>query len=209
MSDQYGYGQNQNGPYGPYTPPPQDPTPPKRRRTGRIVVAVVVACFVGIITVGSCTALMFDGAVTAGTNDTRPQVKPTQSAPGPSVPTPTPTVEPTPEPKPTPTPKPKPAVKRWVTLTKLTGSSNKASAAFTTTGGRIKLVYTFAGSAYVVGAVYFLDEDQDLTVDGGIPEVMITESTRDATELHKAAGTYYVSVKAANARYTVSVQEYR
>lgn len=206
MSNQYGYGPHQNGPYGPYQPPQQTPPPPKRRRTGRIVVAVVVACLVGIIGVGSCTALMFDGAVTAGTNDTRPQVQPTRSEPGPSVPTPTPE---TTKPTPTPTPTPKPAVKRWVTLAKITGSSNKATEEFTTTGGRLKLVYTFAGSSYVVGAVYFLEQGQDLTVDGGIPEVMVTEATRDATELHKAAGTYYVSVKAANARYTVSVQEYR
>jgi len=105
QNDQYGYGPDQRGPYStpdqrPYGQVPPEhfrqggpvrelPKPPKRRRTGRVVVLVVVFCLLGIITVGSCTALMFDGAVDAGKADSAPQVKPTESEPGPAVPSPT------------------------------------------------------------------------------------------------------------------------
>lgn len=105
MNDnQYGYGPDQRGPYStpeqrPYGQvPPEHFRPggpirelpkPKRRRTGRVVAIVVGFCLLGIVTVGSCTALMFDGAIDATSGDSAPHVQPPVSEPGPAVPSPT------------------------------------------------------------------------------------------------------------------------
>lgn len=85
----YGYGAHQQGPYhagGPITPLPK---PPKRKRPGRVVAIVVGICLAGIVLIGGCTALMFDGAIDAGKADSAPQVQPTASEPGTPVPSPT------------------------------------------------------------------------------------------------------------------------
>jgi hypothetical protein len=197
---QYAYGAQP----GPYPQPPAPPQKPKRK-PWKVFLAVVGGLFGGLLLLGIVASIV---------SPAPPAELPVEETTKAGVPAPAPSTPPLPpaasasapvEQKTTQAPAPA----KWVTLVKMTGSSNKSSKTITTTGGQLRLVYSFAGAQYVVGAIYFLDEGQDLTQDGGIPEVMVTEATRDSSELHKDAGRYYVAVKAANARYTVQVQELR
>jgi hypothetical protein len=97
-NNQYGYGSNQRGPYStpeqrPFGQVPPESfrplPPPRKRRTGRVVAIVVGLCLLGILTVGSCTALMFDGAIDATKADSAPHITPPSTPPGPAVPSPT------------------------------------------------------------------------------------------------------------------------
>lgn len=102
-----------------------------------------------------------------------------------------------------------PAPKKWVTLTTLKGKSPKSSDTIKTTGGRVRLSYAFSGGEYMVGTIYLLKEGTDLNVDGGIPDVSVSQEMADSTILRKAAGSYFVHVTSANTTYTVTVAEER
>jgi hypothetical protein len=107
---------------------------------------------------------------------------------------------------------PKPAAKKFVKLVTLSGKADKQSDTIKTTGGKIRLSYTFTDpskSGIIVAGIYFLKEGTDLQKDGGIPEVMISEPGKDTTTLRKDAGEYYLKVTAANTNYTVVVEEER
>lgn len=71
------------------------------------------------------------------------------------------------------------------------------------------MTYNFRGGDMMIGGIYLLDAGTDLHKDGGIPEVMVSEAGKDSTMLYRDAGRYFVKVTAANAKYTVTLQELR
>jgi hypothetical protein len=105
-----------------------------------------------------------------------------------------------------------PAPASWHTVIKASGDAKKRTDLFDLHGGRAKLTYTFtdtAGYGMVVGAIYVLDEGANLEQDGGIPEVMVSKPGTDSTELTPSTGRHYLLVDAANAHWTVTIQELR
>jgi hypothetical protein len=110
-----------------------------------------------------------------------------------------------------PSEQPKPAAKKWVKLVTLTGTADKQSDTIKTTGGKVRITFTFKNTASIggIGAIYFLDEGTDLQNDGGIPEVMVTEPGKDVTTLRKDAGEYFLKISSANFKYSVAVEEER
>jgi hypothetical protein len=99
----------------------------------------------------------------------------------------------------------------WTEVVSLTGRTDKSSAVFELTGGEAQLKYEFSGDPDMsVGAVYLLEEGTDLQVDGGIPQVMITEPGADSTVLHRQPGRYYLHVTAGNMdSWKVTIEEKR
>lgn len=105
-------------------------------------------------------------------------------------------------------PKQEEAKKSWTKVIALEGKTDKNSDTIKLTGGKVRLIHEFKGDM-IIGAVYVLDEGTDLMKDGGIADVMISEAGKDETILRKGKGSYYVSVKAANADYKVVLEEYK
>jgi len=97
--------------------------------------------------------------------------------------------------------------KSWVTVAELKGNANKGSDTFNLTGNKKRLTYTFSGDTMIVGSIYVLREGTELMVDGGIPEVMVTEGGTDSTILRRSEGEYYLQVVVANTNYTVVIEE--
>jgi hypothetical protein len=191
--------------YQPYQP--QQPPPPKKRRTWLIVLLSAAGAF--IVLVGGFLAAI--GGAVSEVSDSIETPAPVAT----SVPVEEPTVEVTEDPgaeaaEETTQPPAKPIAKKWVKLVTLNGSADKSSKVITTKGGDLRLTYNFrGGDSLVIGGVYLLDKGTDLMKDGGIPEVMVTEPSKDSTLLYRDAGQYFVKVTAANTRYTVTVEELR
>lgn len=104
------------------------------------------------------------------------------------------------------------AAPEWTTIATVTGNADQQSDTIALTGGKVRVTYEFtdtSGHGMVVGAIYVLTEGTDLMTDGGIPDVMISEAGAGETILRKSAGDYFVKVTAANAEYTVTVEEQR
>lgn len=182
-----------------YQTPPQQFQPPKKSHTFRnVVLGILVG---GFLLIAGCTAIILLGANSIDTS-TLPTDKPTTSAPA------------EPDSKttaPAPTKTAVPAVK-WVKLVTLSGSADKSSDTIKTTGGKIRITYSFKvidDLGGILAAVYLLDEGTDLVKDGGVPDVTVRDAGKDFITLRKAAGEYYLRVMAANARYTVTVEEQR
>jgi len=184
--------------------PPQPPTtPPRKRHVGRNIALAVVGLFI----LGGVISAINGGGTTAPSAIT--------SAPaateGPTSPSAT-TVAEAPAATAAPATTTKPAPKHWTNVISVSGSSDKRTPAFTLHDGRARLRYTFtdsAGYGMVVGAVYVLAEGTSLAADGGIPEVMVSAPGSDSTELAQGPGRYYLDISAANARWTVTIQELR
>lgn len=102
------------------------------------------------------------------------------------------------------------APKKWVTVATLRGSGNKRGESFHLSGGDARLTYRVKGTfeAFVM-AVYVMDKGTSLEKEGGFPEVTPTESGKESTQLAKEAGDYYLEVQAANATWSVTVEEKR
>ena len=185
----------------PYQPAPVQP--PKKSHTFRnVVLGVLVG---GFLLIGGCVALVGYGASEVA--ETYPTIDATETT--------EPTTEVTQEPDPevteeTTQPPAKPVAKKWVKLVTLNGAADKSSKVITLKGGDVRLTYNFRGSeSVVIGAVYLLEKGTDLMRDGGIPEVMVTERSKDSTLLYRDPGAYYVKVTAADTRYTVTLEELR
>lgn len=113
--------------------------------------------------------------------------------------------EPAAEPEPEPVAEP-----TWTTVTTISGSADQQTDTIVLTGGKVRLTYDFvdsSGYGTIVGAVYVLTEGTDIMVDGGIPDVMVSEAGAGETILRKSAGEYYLKVTSANASYTVTIEE--
>lgn len=137
-----------------------------------------------------------------GEKATSPEKKEVQEAPA----TPAPVEQEKTEPAQEAPPPPKP--EEWVTVLEVSGNANKTTDTFELLGGKTKLTYDVKGNPAMFGA-YVLEEGWDFDKQGGIPEVMISESGTDATFLTKSAGKYYVKVISANANWTVKIEELR
>ncbi|MBK0421013.1 DUF4190 domain-containing protein [Leucobacter sp. CSA2] len=98
----------------------------------------------------------------------------------------------------------------WTEVATITGSADQQTDTIALSGGKVRVSYDFtdtAGMGTIVAAIYVMDEGKDLMKDGGIPDVMVTEAGAGETILRKSAGDYYVRVTAANASYTVKIEE--
>jgi hypothetical protein len=98
------------------------------------------------------------------------------------------------------------APKTWQKVAELSGDTSKRSTPFTLSGGQARLKYTVNGNSSLV-AFYVMEQGKDLQKDGGFPEVTVTKTATDETQLTKAAGTYFLDVTAANASWTVTIEE--
>jgi hypothetical protein len=97
--------------------------------------------------------------------------------------------------------------KSWVTITTASGDSDKRTDTFALHGSKTRLTYTFTGGETLVGSIYVMKDGTSLEKDGGFPEVTVEKSGTDSTYLTKDAGNYYLDVKAANASWTVKIEE--
>lgn len=99
----------------------------------------------------------------------------------------------------------------WQEVVTLDGKSDKSRGVFELTGAETRMTYDFHGSGEIgIAAVYLLTEGTDIQVDGGIPELMLTEDDSDETFLHRTAGNYYLDVSAAGfAGWSVTIEEKR
>ncbi len=107
-------------------------------------------------------------------------------------------------------PAPKAHAKRWVTVATLAGGGNKRGAPFRLGDGDKRLAYTVkdtSGIGAVTVGIYILDKGDSLARSGGFPEVMADQAGKDTTRLAQEAGDYYLDVNAANARWSIKVQE--
>lgn len=207
MSNNYGQQTYQQQPVPPqgqpqWQPGMPPPVPPKQKkpffkRTWVIVTGAVVAVFVvigiassgGSGTANNAADTPSGGKTSSGQpadsgKSIQPSQKPAQQAPA----------------------------KKWVKLVTLSGSADKSSDTVKTTGGKLRVSYNFADptkTGMIVAAVYVLDEGVDPQKDGAIPDVMISEPSKDVTTIRKGAGEYYVRITAANTKYTVTVEEER
>lgn len=99
--------------------------------------------------------------------------------------------------------------KQYVKVIELSGNQNKKSDSFTLLGGKQKITYDFQGGDMIVGGIYLMKEGTSKDKEGGIPEVMVQNSGSDSTITRKGSGTYYLDITAANAKWTVIVEEER
>lgn len=183
----YSYGSGQPGPY---SQPPAPPTPPRKKRTAWKWFGGLVAFLIGLILVAGVIGTATDPGKTA-----QLPTEVTSKAGAPK--TPKVTVPPA-------------AAKKWVPLATLTGGTEKTSDTIRTVGGKIRVSWNVTGGDFAVVAIYLLPEGTDLQRDGGIPVAMPDEtSQKDSIVLRKGAGEYFVQVTAANAKYTVKVEEER
>lgn len=98
----------------------------------------------------------------------------------------------------------------WVEVVSLSGTADQASQVFELTGKETRMVYEFIGSdpEMAIAAIYLEKEGTDITVDGGIPAVMLSKPESNTTAVHKKAGQYFLDVKAANLdSWTVRIEE--
>jgi hypothetical protein len=197
---QQNFGQHQPVQGGMPIHPPVQPKQKKPffKRTWVIVTGSILAVFlvIGIANGGGSAPQNTAGSVPSGdvTSSDQPADKPQPSK--------------QPEPKKS---EQKPAAKKWVKLVTMTGSADKQSDTIKTTGGKVRLTFTFKNTASIdgIGAIYLLDEGTDLQKDGGFPDVMVSEPGKDVTTLRKDAGEYFMKISAANFKYTVVVEEER
>jgi len=76
-------------------------------------------------------------------------------------------------------------------------NNDKASEEFEMTGTEARLGHEFTGTGdLAVGTVYLEPERTDLTVDGGIPLLMLDQDETAETMLHNGASRYYQDIKA-------------
>ncbi|OIH82848.1 hypothetical protein BLJ79_18050 [Arthrobacter sp. UCD-GKA] len=101
--------------------------------------------------------------------------------------------------------------KKWTKVIALKGGNDKASETFELTGAEARISYEFTGGGdFAVGAVYLEKEGVDIASDGGIPLLMLDKAETADTVLHKAAGRYFLDVKAAGFDgWTLTVEEKR
>ncbi|WP_410641223.1 hypothetical protein [Amycolatopsis sp. lyj-346] len=99
------------------------------------------------------------------------------------------------------------APKTWQKAIELSGSSAKRSENFKLNGGQTRLKYTVNGGDSIIASFYVMNEGKSLQEDGGFAEVTATKSGSDETRLTKPAGNYYLDVSAANAEWTVAIEE--
>lgn len=98
--------------------------------------------------------------------------------------------------------------KQWVAVLEVSGASSKKTDSFVLKGGKQRITYTFAGNDPLLGIVYIMKEGTNKE-QGAIYDVMTQKAGTDETISRKSAGTYYLDIMAANASWTIKVEEER
>ena len=111
---------------------------------------------------------------------------------------------------PTPTAAP-PAAAEWAEVISVSGNANKRTEVFELSDAPARLRWeatsNVEGFDTIAFAAYVMAEGTSLAEQGGIPEVFVTESGADETQLVKGAGRYYLDVTAANCDWTVVIEQ--
>lgn len=94
----------------------------------------------------------------------------------------------------------------WREVLSISGSDNANSEVFQLTGKAVRLTFSLEGDM-AIGAVYLFEEGHDFDKEGGIPDVMLTGSGLESTDIVKEAGRYFLCVKAANCEWSAAVEE--
>lgn len=158
-------------------------TPPKRRRWP-VVVAIVVAFFIGMGVGRAGQSSPAPAAVGDSTSQGAEKAAGGKAAAA------------------------QPAAKHWVTVAKLTTSSDKDSQDFQLTGAPARMKYATASAGMGVYGIYLLTSGTDISTDGGIPIVSPKAGESDTTVVHRSAGSYYLHVTGTG-RISVTIQEQR
>jgi len=99
--------------------------------------------------------------------------------------------------------------KEWIKVIEASGNSNKRTDLFGLQGGKARLSYVVGGDFAVLASFYVMEEGKSLEINGGFPEVMVTEPGSDSTFLVKRTGNYYLEVSSANSNWQVIIEEER
>jgi len=99
--------------------------------------------------------------------------------------------------------------KEWEKVFDLTTATDKQSDSFMFQGGKQKIEYKTDGGSMLACYVYVMKEGTSLDVQGGFPEIMISEPDSGETMMRKGAGEYYLDIKSANGTCAVKIYELR
>lgn len=107
--------------------------------------------------------------------------------------------------------KPAAPAKQWVKVYSFSGVTDKTSPSFDLKGKgyNARMIYKYNNNGSEGGsmAIYLMDDGTDLDKDGGFPMINTEVSPiTDTTALQKAAGKYYLVVR-ANGTWNVSIEE--
>lgn len=102
--------------------------------------------------------------------------------------------------------------KEWVTVYTFNGNGMKKSPAFDLSGADARIRYSYkapGGLGMGIFSVYVVDEGDDITKTGGIPEVMTqAENEESESALQKKSGRYYLHVNASG-DWVVTIEEFK
>jgi hypothetical protein len=102
--------------------------------------------------------------------------------------------------------------RRWRNVITVSGSASKRTTAFALHGVQTRLRYRVEdldGLGSPNAAIFVRGEGAGADSDGGAPAVTATRAGSDDARLERRPGSYYLEVEAANANWSVAIQEYR
>ena len=101
------------------------------------------------------------------------------------------------------------AARFYVKLLEFSGNGTKKSAVFELHGNHARLRYRYKSEDAGMGlfSVYIVPDGEDITVSGGIPEVMSTANHEESeSAIQKSSGKYYLDVNATG-KWSIVVEE--
>lgn len=104
------------------------------------------------------------------------------------------------------------APRRWRSVITVSGSTSKRTPAFALHGVQTRLRYSVEapdGQSSPNATIYVRAEGADAATDAGAPAVTATQAGSDDARLQRSPGNYYLDVQAANANWSVAIEEYR
>jgi hypothetical protein len=187
---------------------PSYPVQPPKKKGGALkwvliaVGVVVVLAIIGGTMGGGDETTTTTGAPVASTPaDTTPASEPVDTVETSATTEPATTEPATTEPPTTVAP----VAKQWVSLSELSGSTNKTGDVFELTGAPASIAYDITEG---LTAVYIMKDGTNLESDGGFPEITSMDAVKDATRLVLDPGRYYLVVNAMSP-YVVEITEQR
>lgn len=181
-------------------PPPPPPRPPKKKANPWLILGIIAAVLIIGAAASNGTKSSPSNSTTQTIVDTTPTDTPTDT------PVPTATLDAS---IPTSTPAPTQPPAKWTTTHIFSGTGDKTTATFDTSGDW-KLVWTAQASscceAFFGASVYgsdrsFVDSGTDATIPAG-------KKGTDSTEEHTGAGSFYLKVY-AGVPWTIQIQEFK
>ena len=174
-----------------------------KKKPSKAVIGIIAGLLVfGVAVCGVVAVLTPNMRMTAVTTSS---VEPQTSEPPPVPPE---TAAPAPEPAPAPAVV-APAAPKWTQVAKMSGSASKRGPSFHLGGSDARMTYEVTGGDPLVCGFYVVEKGKSIQKDGGFPETMISEASKDTTMLSKGAGDYYIDVTSANCKWTVTIEELR